>query len=115
MMARAGVKGAAAGAQLGQVAAEGIQARGQLERDLLMAQRAAKGEGLAAQTGLVTGLKQFDIGQAAKEKDVALQAGLGIAGLGATERGADKAAAAAKEAAKASKVKAPRQKFLGIF
>jgi hypothetical protein len=102
-LARSGVKGQAAGAQLGQIALGGVQARGNLERDLIIADREAQMQGFQAQADLVTGVRQFDISQAAKEKDIALQAGLGFAGLGATERGAEAARLAQVQAAKASK------------
>lgn len=104
-LARSGVKGQAAGAQLGQIALGGIQARGNLERDLLIAQRGAEMEGFQTHAQLVGESRAFDISQAAKEKDIALQAGLGFAGLGSTERGAEAAAKAQVQAAKASKSK----------
>jgi hypothetical protein len=102
-LARSGVKGQAAGSQLGQIALGGVQARGNLERDLIIANREAQMQGFQTQAELTTGIRQFDISQAAKEKDIALQAGLGFAGLGATERGAKAATEAQVKAAKASK------------
>jgi hypothetical protein len=102
-LARSGVKGQAAGAQLGQIALGGVQARGNLERDLLIAQRGAEMEGFQTHAQLVGESRAFDISQAAKEKDIALQAGLGFAGLGSVERGAESARLAQVEAAKASR------------
>jgi hypothetical protein len=105
IMARAGVKGQAAGAQLGQVAQSGIQARGNLERDLLIGNRQAQLEGLNAQQGIhsqTIANSKFDLGQAAKEKNIALQGGLGFAALGSVERGSKLAADAAVAGAKAS-------------
>lgn len=102
-LARSGVKGQAAGAQLGQIALGGIEARGNLERDLMIAQRGAQMEGTRFHAQSLGELKAFDIAQAAKEKDIALQAGLGFAQLGSTERAAAAATAAQVQAAKASK------------
>jgi len=102
-LARSGVKGQAAGAQLGQIAQAGIQARGNLQRDLLIGNREAQMSGLAMQNQMVTSNRTFDIGQAAKEKDIALQAGLGFAQMGSAERGALQASQAQIAAAKAGK------------
>jgi len=90
-MARSGVKGQAAGAQLGNIAASGVQARGNMERDLIIANRDAQMQGMQLQQGVekdATANSQFDLSQAAKEKKMLLASGFGYAGLGATERGA---------------------------
>jgi hypothetical protein len=102
-LARSGVKGAAAGAQLGNIAMQGLQSRQNLERDLIIADRDAKSQGLAQASQMITGNRQFDIAQAAKEKDIALQAGLGFGQMGSAERGAEAANKATVKAAKASK------------
>lgn len=102
-LARSGVKGAAAGAQLGNVALGGLQQRQNLERDLIIGDRDARASGLAQASGMITGNRQFDIAQAAKEKDIALQAGLGFGQMGSYERGAQAANEASVKAAKASK------------
>jgi len=105
-MARSGVKGQAAGAQLGNIAASGVQARGNMERDLMIANREAQMQGLQLQQGIhgdALTSQKFDIGQAAKEKDIALQAGLGFAQIGSQERGATAAAAASVKAARAGR------------
>lgn len=105
-LARAGVKGAAAGTQLAGVAMSGIEARGNLERDLMIANRQAQMEGLGVQRGIFqerTARTQFDLSQAAKEKDIALQAGLGFAQMGSTERAAELNRQAQIKAARASK------------
>lgn len=105
-LARSGVKGQAAGAQLGQIALGGVAARGNLERDLIIANREAQVQGLQAQSGIhqqTLESQKFDISQAAKEKDIALQAGLGFAQLGSTERSAAAASQAQVKAAKAGK------------
>ena len=90
-LARSGVKGQAAGDQLGQIAQSGIEARGNMERDLLIEQRGAQMEGLKLQSdihGQTSANKRFDLGQAAKEKNIELQTGLGFAQMGSTERAA---------------------------
>jgi hypothetical protein len=104
-LARSGVKGQAAGAQLGNIAMSGIQARGNLERDLMIANREAQMQGLDVQRGLrqeAIAAEKFDLSQAAKEKKMVLASGLGMAGLGATERGAKLSADAAVAASKQS-------------
>jgi len=107
-MARSGVKGQAAGFNLAQISASGVQARGNLERDLMIENRAAQERGLAGY-GEAVKMRQeqekFDIGQAAKEKDIALQAGLGFAQMGSTERGAAAAAKAQVASARAGRAK----------
>lgn len=107
-LARSGVKGQAAGFQLGGIAQSSVEARGNLERDLIIANQAAQVEGLGIQSGIVgmrQAQEQFDISQAAKEKDIALQSGLGFAQLGVAERGGSEAAAATIRAAEAGKQK----------
>lgn len=104
-LARSGVKGQAAGAQLGQIAQAGLQARGDLERDLIIQDRQAKMQGLGLQGEMVGENRRFDIAQAAKEKDIALQAGLGFAQLGSVERSAKAANAAQVRAARAGRAK----------
>ena len=104
-MARSGVKGQAAGAQLGNIAAAGLQARGNLERDLLIQNRDAQMQGLQLQSGMVGENRRFDIGQAAKEKDITLQAGLGFAQMGSAERSAALANEAQVKAARAGRAK----------
>lgn len=107
-LARAGVKGGAAGQQLANIAMSGVQARGNLERDLIIQNREAQLQGLQAQQGVYsqrTDLEKFNLSQAAKEKDIALQSGLGFAQMGANERGAELNRQAQISAAKASKQK----------
>jgi len=104
-LARSGVKGQAAGAQLGNIAMSGVQARGNLERDLMIANREAQIQGLDAQRGVhqeALANTKFDLSQAAKEKKMVLASGMGTAALGATERGAKLSADAAVAASKQS-------------
>lgn len=90
-LARTGVKGQAAGAQIGNVAQASVEARGNLERDLQIANFDAQLRGSNFQRGIesdATANNQFDINQATKEKKLLLASGMGYAGLGAVERGA---------------------------
>ena len=100
-LARAGVKGGAAGAKLRDVAIGGIAQKAKAEQDLLIQDRAMREKSLGNLAATQQGIAQFDIAQAAKEKNIALQAGLGFAGLGAAERGATEAAAATRAASQA--------------
>lgn len=54
---------------------------------------------LANQMSTESALQTFDLGQASKEKNLLLQAGLGFGALGSSERGASKAAEASAAAA----------------
>jgi len=100
-LARAGVKGGAAAKKLTDVQVGGIAQKAGAERDLLIQDRAAREASVGRLAQTVGQTAQFDIGQAAKEKNIALQAGLGFAGLGAAERGATEAAAATRAAGNA--------------
>ena len=125
-----GAQGAAAAAQQRSLMAQGMQARAGIERDIFLASEAAKRSGLAGmgtalgaeraalagETGALAdytttlgGIRQFDIGQAAKERDIRLQAITGYEGMASAER----MAKLQGEAAKAAVPK--RQKFLGLF
>lgn len=93
-LARAGVRGGAAGEQLTKIALGGLQQRKDFERDLVLRDRAARERAMGQLADFATGTRQFDISQAAREKNIPLQAGLGFASLGAAERGANLAAQA---------------------
>lgn len=102
-LARAGVRGGVAGAQLGQQATDSMSQRSNLERDLFVSGESARREGTQ---NLLTGagdLQRFDLEQAAKEKNIVLQSGLGFAQLGAAERGAALQAQSSERAAAASR------------
>jgi len=101
-LARAGVKGGAAGAQLRDVAIGGIQSKANVERDLFIGDRDARTQGLKDFAQFTGEIKGFDLGQIAKEKDIVLQSGLGFASMGSAERSAALQAAAAERAAAAS-------------
>jgi hypothetical protein len=100
-LARSGVKGMQAGMQLAGIRQSGIEATADMERDLMIQNRQAQMEGLGMQQGLYrdrTDRQQFDLSQAAKEKDIALQSGLGFAQMGEARRAAEfKAARAGRQ------------------
>jgi hypothetical protein len=100
-LARAGVRGGAAGAQIRDTALAGMQQRSNLERDLFLAGEDARRSGTQAFAKAAGEVATFDIGQAAKEKNIVLQSGLGFAQLGAAERGAKLQAQASQAAANA--------------
>lgn len=107
-LARSGVKGMQAGMQLGTIRQAGIEATADMERDLMIQNRQAQMEGLGLQTNLFdrrSGIEQFNLSQAAKEKDIALQAGLGFAQMGEARRSAKLAADTQVRAARAGKQK----------
>jgi hypothetical protein len=58
------------------------------EERLNAARRSAYGDALSRQSEFETGIATFDLGQAAREKDMLLQAGLGFAQMGVAERSA---------------------------
>lgn len=86
--ARSGVRGATAGAQQANIIGQGIQAQQNFQQNLIQNNRNAQLEGLNSLESSVSGVAQFDISQAAKEKLGQLSTSLNLAGLGATERGA---------------------------
>ena len=100
-LAAAGVKGGAAGAQIRDLVGQQAGARAGMERDLFLAGEEARRAGTQQLYQAASGLGQFDLGQAAKEKNIALQAGLGFAQLGSAERAAIYSSNAAKAAAAA--------------
>lgn len=114
--ARAGVRGATAGAQQLQVLGQGLDQQRQLDQNLLIQDRQARTEGLAGLERSASGIAEFDISQAAKERFSELQTGLAFGQLGAAERGANIAANASVQSASLSK---PRQNSLldplGVF
>lgn len=112
-LARMGVKGAVAGQQLIGREMQGAQQKGQLAQDLFLKSEQIKREGLKDFSSRLGEVKSFDLGQAAKEKDILLQSGLGFAQMGSSERTAKYAA---EQSAKASVASARASKpscFLG--
>lgn len=102
-MAQSGVKGMQGAFQQSQLRQGAIKAKADLERDLMIQQRGAVMEGLDKYADVTGQIKTFDISQAAKEKDIALQAGLGFAGMQSVEKQAELSAAAQRAAARAAK------------
>ena len=105
-LSRSGVKGQAAGAQIGQLAQEGVKARGNLERDLIIENRAAQERGMQGWGQAIQNRQaneKFDLGQVAKEKEFIGQGALGYMGMGVTERSAAAANKATVDAANSQK------------
>jgi len=101
---RSGLKGGAAGAQQRDVQLGGLQQKAQFERDLTIADRAARVEGVQNLGKAQGDIAQFDLSQQAAEKNILLQSGLGFAQIGSAERGA---AAASAASVRAAQVQAP--------
>lgn len=81
-----GVKGGVA-AQAGlQLAAQGLQERRNLERDMFLTEQEAKRQGTTNFANFATNVSKFDLGQAAAEKNIELQSGLAFAQLGSNTR-----------------------------
>jgi len=102
-LARSGVKGGAAGQQQVELAAQGLQARRDLERDLFLSQSQAEREGAVNLANFETRIAEFDIAQIAKEKNIITQAQLSSAELGTSERNAVRQAIAAENIAEKKK------------
>ena len=101
-LAQSGVRGATAGNKLAQTALQGASEKNNIERDLFLKSAQAKRQGLVDFSERLGATKTFDLAQEAREKDIVLQAGLGQAQLGVSERAAKDAAAAQERAAAAS-------------
>lgn len=95
----AGVRGASAGAQLRELQVQGLRARAGVERDLFLESEQLKRSGLKDFAEALGQVKTFDLGQAAKEKDIEISAGLGVGQLGQAERSAMAQAEAQRQAA----------------
>lgn len=116
-----GAMGASAAAQQRSMMAQSMQQRGSMEMDLFMANQQAKRAGLSgmqaglsaeqgslaaeraatnAYTSSLGEVKTFDIGQAAKERDIRFQAVMGYENMASAERQAEMQAQAALDAAK---------------
>ena len=87
-----GVRGATAGRQVGNILAQGMQKQADVSRDLFLKSEQVKRQGLQDYSSRLGDMKTFDLGQAAAEKNIVLQAGLGIAQVGSAERAAKYAA-----------------------
>lgn len=91
-LAKSGVKGSAAGMALLQREAAGAQQKAQTEQNLFLKSEQLKREGLKDYSSRLGEVKTFDLGQAAAEKDIVMQSGLGFAQIGSAERTAKYAA-----------------------
>ena len=104
-----GAQGASIAAQQRSLMAQGMQARAGIERDIFLAQEQAKRAGLESYASALGEVKTFDIGQAAKERDIMQSSIMGYEQMASAER-------AAKLQAQAAQAAVPkRRKFLGIF
>jgi hypothetical protein len=84
--ARSGVRGGTASAQQAGVIGQGIEAQAGFERDLMLQNRAAQQTAAGNLLTDVSGVRQFDLSQAARERSAQLQAGMGFTQLGVSER-----------------------------
>lgn len=100
--ARAGVRGATAGSQIGQILGQGLDQQRQLQESLISQDRQARMQGVSDLESSVRGMREFDLGQAARERFSELQTGLAFGQLGAIERGSLAAARATENAARMS-------------
>jgi hypothetical protein len=100
-LARSGVKGGAAAEALLAQAGQGAQQRAQIERDLFVAGEDAARAGTQQLADFQLQTTKFDIGQAAKEKNIVAQGGLSAAQIASGERSAKLQAASAAAAAQA--------------
>jgi len=112
-LARSGVKGAVAGQQQMGVAFQGMQQKADLSQNLFLKSEQIKRQGLENFSAKQGEVKSFDLGQAAKEKDIQLQSGLGFAQMGSAERTAQYAAEQSKVASIASAKASKPSCFIG--
>jgi hypothetical protein len=101
-LSKMGVKGTVAGQQLIQREMGGAQQKADLAQNLFLKSESIKREGLKDFSQRQGDIKQFDLGQSAKEKDIIMQSGISFAQLGSSERTARYAADRSKEASVAS-------------
>lgn len=90
-----GVRGASAGSQVRSLQAQGLQARAGIERDMFMAQEAAKQQGINA----LEDTARFDVGQIGKEKELRATVGMSFEALQAQRDAAALSAQATRDAA----------------
>jgi len=114
-LAAAGVKGGAAGGQLRNLAVGQAGARANMQRDLFIQGEQAKRSGIQSLFNASTHVGEFDLGQAAKEKNIAIQSGLGFADMGIQERTASRQAASARASADAERAAACHIKGTKIY
>lgn len=100
-LARMGVRGGVAGSQVRDVLMQGMNKQADVSRDLFLKSEQIKRQGLQDYSSRLGEMKTFDLGQEAAEKNIVLQAGLGIAQVGSAERAAKYAAEQQRLAAQA--------------
>lgn len=100
--ARAGLRGGTAANQQMQVLAQGAQQKAEFERDLMLRNREAQIQGVGELEASATGVRKFDLAQAAAEKQAVATGALGFAQLGVAERTSKAAADAQAQSAAAS-------------
>lgn len=100
-LARMGVRGNIAGAQTRDVLMKGLSQQADVSRDLFLKSEGIKRQGLQDYSSRLGDMKTFDLAQEAAEKNIVLQAGLGIAQTGSAERAAKYAAEQQRLAAQA--------------
>ena len=101
-LAASGVRGASAGRAVTNAALEGASQKTDVERQLFLKSAQTKRQGLQDFSSKLGAVKSFDLAQESREKDIVLQAGLGQAQLGVSERSAKAAADAQRQSAQAS-------------
>jgi hypothetical protein len=101
--AASGMRGATAGAQQGAQALMAAQQQSDLENRMAEGEEQREIQALGALETSAGAATQFDLAQAAKEKNIELSSGLGFAQMGAANRAADKAAQANIAAAAAGR------------
>lgn len=111
--ARSGVKGAVAGQQLMQREMSGAQQKADASTNLFLKSEEVKRNALENFSSRLGEVKTFDLGQAAKEKDIVMQSGLGFAQIGSAERTANYAAEQSAKASVASARASRPSCFLG--
>lgn len=100
-LAKMGVRGGIAGSQVRDVITKGMSQQADVSRDLFLKSEGIKRQGLADYSSRLGEMKTFDLAQEAAEKNIVLQAGLGIAQTGSAERAAKYAAEQQRLAAQA--------------
>ena len=93
-----GAQGASVAAQQRSLMAQGMQARAGIERDIFLAQEEAKRIGLDKYASHVGEVEMFDIGQAAKERDILQSSIMGYEQIASADRAAKLQADAAIKA-----------------
>lgn len=99
-LSAAGVRGGAAAGALGSLASGNVERRRAMEQDLYLTDTNLRNQAIQNITGYQTSAAQFDISQAAAEKNLFLQTQLGFAQMGQNERSAIEQSQTALEAAR---------------